>query len=43
MKRTRLRPNWGNIAALAVTTASVLLVVWGWLDIAADKACGVVL
>lgn len=39
MKRTRLRPNWSNIAAAAVTTASVLLVTWGWLDIAADKVC----
>ncbi|GAA1936628.1 hypothetical protein GCM10009775_30680 [Microbacterium aoyamense] len=39
MKRTRLVPNWGNIAAAAVTSASILLVTWGMFDLAADKVC----
>lgn len=34
---TRLRPNWSNIAALTVTVASVLLVTWGMLAVAADQ------
>jgi len=38
-KRTRLRANWSNIAALAVTTASVALLTWGWLDLAAQQVC----
>jgi len=42
-RRTRLRPNWPNLAALAVTTASVWLITWGWLGVAADKVCEVAL